>query len=215
MLKFVHQAICDIRTTGSVFPSSPRLARAMTNSLRDHRGEKRILEVGPGTGAFTQAILSSLRGKDSLDIVEVNPVFCEHIERQLLAPFRARHSGMSIGLHQGPIESAALEGGYDFVICGLPFNNFPVALTQSIFAQILRLMRDGGELTYFEYAGVRAFKRPFVGPHGRERIAQFKAFTQKTAKSHHVTRSLVVANIPPALTVRLTKRRGNLEACSE
>lgn len=214
MLKFVHQAIRDIRTTGSVFPSSPLLARAMTNSLREHRGEKKILEVGPGTGPFTEAILASLRGHDTFDLVEVNPVFCQHLETRLLKPFRARHSSMAIKLHCAPIEAAALEGGYDFVICGLPFNNFPLALTESIFARMLQLMRDGGELTYFEYAGVRELKRPFVGAHGRDHISKFKAFAKKTASAHNVTRKLVVANIPPALAVRLTKRHGVLESCS-
>ena len=140
MLKFVHQAIRDIRTTGSVFPSSPMLAKAMTRSLRSHRGEKKILEVGPGTGPFTSAILDALRGHDSFDIVELNAVFCAHLENRILQPYRARHPSISVKLHAMPIEQAPLEGGYDFVICGLPFNNFPLALTQSIFDQLLALM---------------------------------------------------------------------------
>ncbi|MSQ91141.1 MAG: methyltransferase domain-containing protein [Phycisphaerales bacterium] len=214
MLKFVHQAIRDIRTTGSVFPSSPRLARAMTSSLRAHRGERKILEVGPGTGAFTEAILHALRGHDTLDIVEVNPVFCEHLETRLLQPFRSRHSSMPIKLHCSAIEDATLAGGYDFVICGLPFNNFPLAVTESIFARMIALMRDGGELTYFEYAGVRTLKLPFVGSHGRAHLRKLGDFTRLTASKHQVTRKLVVANIPPALAVRLVKRHGALEPCS-
>lgn len=179
----------------------------MTSSLREHRGEKRILEVGPGTGAFTEEILDAMRGHDALDIVEVNPVFCEHLEHRLLKPFRARHSSMSIRLHISSIEQATLDGGYDFVICGLPFNNFPLVLTQSIFARMLTLLRDGGELIYFEYPGMRTMKRPFVGADGREHIRNFKAFARMTAKTHRVTRELVVANFPPAHAVRLTKRQ--------
>ncbi len=208
MLKFVHQAIRDIRTTGSVFPSSPALAKAMTRSLRSHRGEKKILEVGPGTGPFTSAILNSLRGHDSFDIVEVNEVFCAHLEHRLLKDYRAHHPSISVKLHAMPIEQAPLEGGYDFVICGLPFNNFPLALTQSIFNQLLALMRDGGEMTYFEYAGVRTIKRPFIGTSGRDHIRRFEAFQQSTAKAHIVTNRLVVANFPPAHAVRIIKRQG-------
>ena len=208
MLKFVHQAIRDIRTTGSVFPSSPALAKAMTRSLRSHRGKKKILEVGPGTGPFTSAILNSLRGHDSFDIVEVNEVFCAHLEHRLLKDYRAHHPSISVKLHAMPIEQAPLEGGYDFVICGLPFNNFPLALTQSIFNQLLALMRDGGEMTYFEYAGVRTIKRPFIGTSGRDHIRRFEAFQQSTAKAHIVTNRLVVANFPPAHAVRIIKRQG-------
>ncbi len=208
MLKFVHQAIRDIRTTGSVFPSSPALAKAMTRSLRSHRGKKKILEVGPGTGPFTSAILNSLRGHDSFDIVEVNEVFCAHLEHRLLKDYRAHHPSISVKLHAMPIEQAPLDGGYDFVICGLPFNNFPLALTQSIFNQLLALMRDGGEMTYFEYAGVRTIKRPFIGAGGRDHIRRFEAFQQSTAKAHIVTNRLVVANFPPAHAVRIIKRQG-------
>ena len=208
MLKFVHQAIRDIRTTGSVFPSSPALAKAMTRSLRNHRGAKKILEVGPGTGPFTSAILEALRGHDSFDIVELNNVFCAHLESRILKPFRTRHPSINVKLHAMAIEAAPLEGGYDFVICGLPFNNFPLELTQSIFNQLIALMRDGGEMTYFEYAGVRTIKRPFIGSGGREHIRRFDAFRQSTAKAHMVTRQLVVANRPPAHAVRIIKRQG-------
>ncbi|MDA0214194.1 MAG: methyltransferase domain-containing protein [Planctomycetota bacterium] len=207
MLKFVHQAIRDIRTTGSVFPSSRALANAMTRSLRNHRGEKRILEVGPGTGPFTSAILDALRGHDSFDIVEVNTAFCTHLEDRMLRDYRARHPSISVKLHAMPIEQAPLEGGYDFVICGLPFNNFPLEVTQSIFNQLIALMRDGGEMTYFEYAGVRTIKHPFIGAGGRDHIRRFEAFRQSTAKAHIVSKRLVVANFPPAHAMRIIKRQ--------
>ena len=191
------------------------LARAMTNSLRAHRGAKRILEVGPGTGPFTAQILRALRGHDALDIVELNPIFCEHLEVRLLRKFRAHHPAIPVRLHSQAIEHAPLEGEYDFVICGLPFNNFPLALTQSIFHRLFELMRDGAEMTYFEYAGVRRMKAPFVGSSGRDRIRRFEAFKSSTAKSHKVTRELVVANLPPAHAVRIIKRKGGFEQCFE
>ncbi|MSR29510.1 MAG: methyltransferase domain-containing protein [Phycisphaerales bacterium] len=207
MLKFVHQAIRNIRTTGSVVPSSPMLAKEMTRSLRGHRGEKRVLEVGAGTGAFTSAVLLALRGHDQLDIVEMNPAFCEHLEVRLLQAFRRRHPAIKIQLHAQPIERAQLVGGYDFVVCGLPFNNFPPALTDVIFKRMLSLMRDGAELTYFEYAGLGAIRSPFVGSAGRERIRGHQAIKHATARDHRVTRHLVLANFPPAHAVRIVKRR--------
>ncbi len=191
------------------------LARAMTSSLRAHGGEKRILEVGPGTGPFTTEILGALRGHDAFDIVELNPVFCRHLEERLLRDFRKHHPAIPVRLHAQAIEDARLEGEYDFVICGLPFNNFPLSLTQSIFKRIFDLMRDGAELTYFEYAGVRRMKAPFVGPIGREHIRRFEAFKRSTASVHRVTRELVVANLPPAHAVRIIKRKGAFERCSE
>lgn len=214
MLKFVHEAIRNIKTTGSVAPSSPMLAGEMTRSLREHRGAKRVLEVGAGTGAFTAAILGQLGDGDHFDIVELNPAFCEALERGALASFRAAKRRIAVGLHPVAIEEAALEGDYDFVICGLPFNNFPVELTQRIFGRMLDLMRDGAELTYFEYAALGLFKQPFVGSGGRAAMRSHAAFKKSTARQHKVTRHLVLGNLPPAHAVRLVKRKGSLTPCS-
>ncbi len=214
MLKFVHEAIRNIKTTGSVAPSSPMLAGEMTRSLRSHRGSKRVLEVGPGTGAFTAAILDQLRDGDHFDIVELNGAFCGALERGALSVFRAKQKSITVALHSVAIEAAALEGDYDFVICGLPFNNFPVELTQRIFGRMLELMRDGAELTYFEYAALGLFKQPFVGSGGRAAMRSHAAFKKSTARQHLVTRHLVLGNLPPAHAVRLVKRKGSLAPCS-
>ena len=57
MLDFLTEAVRNFRHTGAVWPSSPILARAMTRSIAEVEGPRRILEVGPGTGPFTKAIL--------------------------------------------------------------------------------------------------------------------------------------------------------------
>jgi phospholipid N-methyltransferase len=214
MLRFVHQAIRDIRTVGSIAPSSAALARAMTKGLRARLGSRRVLEVGAGTGAFTEAILSTLRPGDHFDVVEVNPSFASAVERRLIAPYRASQPSATVTMHATAIELAALDGNYDFVVCGLPFNNFPPDVTQSIFTKMIDLMRAGGELTYFEYVAVRALKKPFAGAGGRSRIHAHEAFLRSTARDHTVTGELVLGNIPPAKAVRLVKRSLPHPPCS-
>jgi phosphatidylethanolamine/phosphatidyl-N-methylethanolamine N-methyltransferase len=205
MLQFLREAIRDFRTTGAVLPSSPVLARVMTRSLAAAPSPRRILEVGPGTGPFTREILRHLRDGDLYDIVEINPAFCEQLERTMLAPYRARGAGACIALHRSPIEDANVTGDYDFVVCGLPFNNFPPSLVRSIFRRIFALMRTGGELAYFEYAGVRAMKTPIVGSEGRRRIRGHRIINRRHARDHAMTRELVIGNVPPAFAVRLVK----------
>ena len=205
MLQFLREAIRDFRTTGAVLPSSPLLARAMVRSIAEARSPRRILEVGPGTGPFTREILRCLRDGDVYDIVEINPAFCEQLERTMLAPYRARVAGARVALHRSPIEDASVEGNYDFVVCGLPFNNFPPTLVRSIFRRILALMRTGGELAYFEYAGVRTIKAPLVGSEGRRRIRGHRIIGKRHARDHALTRELVIGNVPPAFAVRIVK----------
>jgi phospholipid N-methyltransferase len=205
MLQFLREAIRDFRTTGAVLPSSPLLARAMTRGLAAAQSPRRILEVGPGTGPFTREILRHLRDGDVYDIVEINPAFCEQLERTMLSPYRARATGAQVALHRSPIEDASVDGNYDFVVCGLPFNNFPPSLVRSIFRRILALMRTGGELSYFEYAGVRVLKTPLVGSEGRRRIRGHRIIGRRHARDHALTRELVIGNVPPAFALRIVK----------
>lgn len=186
-------------------PSSPALASAMTRAIRTHQGPKRVLEVGPGTGPFTVAVLPTLRAGDVFDIVELNQAFCAHLEEKHLQPFRASHPSIPVRLHESAIEDSALDGGYDFIVCGLPFNNFPLPLTESIFKQMLDLLRTGGVLTFFEYLGARELKRPFVGRTHRLAIDGLASFHRQTALSHRARREIIMANIPPACAVHITK----------
>lgn len=204
MVAFLSQAIKNRRSTGAVLPSSPALARSMTRSLRQAVGPKRLLEVGPGTGPFTKHILKALREGDELHIVEINPVFAQRLDEVLLKPFRQRNPRIAMKLHVAPIQTAPLTGKFDYIVCGLPFNNFPPKLVRAIFRRLLAVLAPGGELAYFEYAGVRVLKGPLVGNKGREDLKRIEAMGKALRRKHRGRRELVLTNVPPAVTVRLT-----------
>lgn len=193
----------DLRHTGSVWPSSGALAKAMTRSLRSANGPKRLLEIGPGTGPFTKVALKSLRPGDEFVIVELNSAFCDELDRRLLAPYRRLYPEVRIVLHNAPIEAAPIEGQFDFIVCGLPFNNFPPPLVRAIFRRMLALLKPDGELVYFEYAGVRVLKAPLVGPRGREALKRIASYSRALRNRHGGKRQLVLGNFPPAMAVRL------------
>jgi phosphatidylethanolamine/phosphatidyl-N-methylethanolamine N-methyltransferase len=205
MLVLVRQFLKDHQHTGAIMPSSSFLARTMTRSVRGGKHPKRILEVGPGTGPFTKPLLRALRAGDELHIVEINPSLCQRLESRVLKPFRLEHPSTRVDLHCGPIESVDIEAGFDHIICGLPFNNFPPPLVRSIFRRLMDLLATGGELTYFEYAGVRAFKGPLVGVEGRRKLRRIGATSKILSRKHRGTRELVLGNLPPAFAVRLVR----------
>ena len=205
MFSFIHQAVSDFRHTGSVWPSSPRLAAAMTRPIFSSHTPRRILEVGPGTGPFTKVILKSLRPGDTFEIVEINPHFCRHLEKTILSPFRRANPNIKVLLHQPPIEQANLQPGFNHMVCGLPFNNFPPPLVRSIFRQMIDLLREGGDLSYFEYAGVRVFKHPLLGRSGRSKVRRHQVHGLTMHRQHAGNRKLVMANFPPAVAIRLTR----------
>ena len=205
VLAFLSQAIKQTRNTGAVLPSSRLLAKAMTRSLRDAHGPKRLLEVGPGTGPFTREMLATLRSGDELHIVEINPAFAERLNTVLLEPFRKKHPQIRIELHVHPIQSAPLTDRFDYIVCGLPFNNFPPETVRSIFRRLLELLKPGGELAYFEYAGVRVLKSSLVGERGRKELKSIGALGKVLRKRHQGKRELILGNVPPAVAVTLKR----------
>ena len=205
MLAFISQSVTRFRHTGAIAPSGGRLASAMTDSIRRREGPKRVLEVGPGTGPFTRRILEELRPGDRFEIVEINPFFCRNLEQRLLTPHRRGNPGVPVTLHESPIESAPVEGPFDHVVCGLPFNNFPPPLVRNIFRRMLELLAEDGDLTYFEYAGVRAMKAPVASPSTRRHMRRHDAHARAMARRYGGDRTLVLANFPPAVAVRLRR----------
>jgi phospholipid N-methyltransferase len=51
-------------------------------------------------------------------------------------------------LHNVPIEEAIREWQFDAIICGLPFNNFPVKLVQHLFDVMFGFLKPNCELAY-------------------------------------------------------------------
>ena len=203
MLDFLSQTLSNFKHTGAVWPSGSHLAREMTAPLRHSDRTRRILEVGPGTGPFTAKILNHLRPGDEFHMVEINPFFCKVIEKRHLAPFRERHPDIPVALHESPIEDAPIEGPFDHIICGLPFNNFPPSLVRGIFKRMLSLLAEDGDLTYFEYAAVRMMKAPVTSPTSRRNLRRIDAHAKSLHRRHRGSRRLVMANFPPAIAVRL------------
>ena len=208
VLDFLTEALRNFRDTGSVWPSSPILASAMTKSISRVDGPRRILEVGPGTGPFTRSILKKLRAGDQFDLVEINQNFCRKLERDMLSAYRVRHPNVQVKLFCSPIEQAALSGPYDVIVCGLPFNNFPPQLMRQIFRRMFALLQDTGELVYFEYAGVRVMKSPVMDRAGRARLKRIGAIGKSLRRNHDGKKELVLGNFPPAITYRLTGAKG-------
>jgi phospholipid N-methyltransferase len=205
MRTFFGQFFTNFKTTGAILPSGGFLARKMTHPVRRSDGPRRILEVGPGTGAFTRHLLRTLQSGDELHIVEINRTFAEYLESRLLYTFRRENPDIQVHLHCAPIEQAPIEGVFDCIVCGLPFNNFPGTLVRQIFRRMMSLLADGGKLTFFEYAGVRALKSPMVGQQGRRRMKRHAATMKVLERRHGGQRDFVLANMPPAYAHQLTR----------
>ena len=93
------------------------------------------------------------------------------------------------------------EGVYDYIVSGLPLNNFAPFQVRAIFRTFVRLLKPGGTMTYFEYLGVRQLKTPFVNRQERRRLRHVGRIVGKYIREYQVRHKRVLVNVPPA-TVR-------------
>jgi phosphatidylethanolamine/phosphatidyl-N-methylethanolamine N-methyltransferase len=193
----------NFHTTGAILPSSPFLARALVSDLRGPRPPARILEVGPGTGAVTREIVRLLRPGDRLDAVEINPAFVERLSRHLRDDPHFRERIDQIELIEASVEDLVGAEVYDFIISGLPLNNFAVSQVRAVFRTFNRLLKPGGTLSYFEYALVRQLKVPFVGRTERRRLLRVGRVVARYIRNFQVGRERILINVPPATVRRL------------
>ncbi len=191
------------RDTGSVMPSSRFLGRAMTSQLRPPRPPARILEVGPGTGAVTAQLLRQLQPDDRVDAVELNESFFALLERRFDEEELFRSHRDQVRLIHGPVQQVEGEAVYDFIVSGLPLNNFPVDLVRDVFKVFHRLLKPGGTLTYFEYALMRQLKTPFVNRQERRRLFRVGRVVGRHIRSCEIRRQNVLMNVPPAIVRHL------------
>ncbi|MBG79943.1 MAG: hypothetical protein CMJ39_04435 [Phycisphaerae bacterium] len=196
---FFREFLRSQSSVGAISPSSRFLAKAITRPARSWDQPRRWLEVWPGTGVFTRELIKALGDGDQLDVVELNPAFCEHLRNHVLEA-----GGSQVELHEGSITEVTLGGRYDSVVCGLPYNAFPTHVSRAILRRLISLIRPGGTLSFFEYAAIRHARRLVGNAQVKREMVWHERFIQRLETDMSSQRDLVLCNLPPAWAVHLT-----------
>ena len=196
--EFLRQFRSQFESTGAIAPSSRFLARAMTRPFSRRERPVRILEIGPGTGAVTGTLVKLMRDGDHLDLVELNDKFVDLLRTRFQRdPAYQRVAGQS-QLHHCLLQDFRVEQPYDYIISGLPLNNFPAALVREIFAAYFKMLAPGGVLSYFEYMYVRPMRRAVAGGAERQRLCELDEIITPYMRDFRIKRDWVFVNLPPA-----------------
>lgn len=179
---FFHEFIRNWKTVGAIAPSSPALAERMMESAEVWKAQH-VLELGPGTGAFTAAIQDSMP-KDSQYLgIEINETFAN----QLTTRF-PRLSFTVAGAQEFDLNTyLAGKPPIDVIVSGLPWTAFPRSLQQGILGNVLPHLAPGGRFATFAYFG---FHRLPSGQRFRQLLHQELPGVE--------TSRVVWANLPPA-----------------
>lgn len=143
---FLTSWVRDPMGIGAVAPSSASLAKLMARGL--HAGA-RVVEVGAGTGALTQAVLDAGVLESDLYLVESDERFVEVLESRFPAARTVHGDATWLGRHLDE-----LSGSVDFVISGLPLLLFSDVRKRRLLAAAFRLLGDHGAFHQFTYGGV-------------------------------------------------------------
>jgi phosphatidylethanolamine/phosphatidyl-N-methylethanolamine N-methyltransferase len=162
-VSFMGEFIREFRLTGSLFPTSARAAALLASPLEDRERPVRVLELGPGTGAVTSAVLARMRAGDALDICEINPRMVEVLQRRLegLPEYRAHRA--QVRIHVCGAQELPPGAPYDVVVCSLPFANFDLPLVEAIFARLRQLSHAETRMTWFEYPELKRLRLLLAG----------------------------------------------------
>ena len=203
---FLSQALSNFGTVGAIAPSSPLLAKAIVQPLRDRPDRPiSVLEVGAGTGVFTAQILKSLGRGDRLDVYELNPRFYGYLSRFLQSQnLQAR--GVRCGLHNTDIRAMRQDRQYDFIVCGLPFNSFDVRTFDEILEILMNHLTGSGVFAYFEYSLNHRVRSRFLKAPDRDRLQKVNLRIRRFTRKHQFACRHVWWNLPPAKARYCRKR---------
>lgn len=177
------------RTVGAVTPSSRATAEAMVADLVFADGDH-IVELGPGTGVFTAAILEKQKPQSRLLAVEIDPAFAERVRRR----WPAIDCVCGSAEHLDTIVDDRAMFPVDHILSGLPFASLPAEVTGRIVDGIAHVLRPGGTFTTFQY----------LHAYGMPSAAAFRARMRQKLGTAPLTR-VVLRNLPPVLILTWKK----------
>ena len=129
------------KEVGSVVPSSRFLERRVARAARlDHA--RVVVELGPGTGGTTRALLRHMRPDAKLVAIEINPKLAEQVRARIADPRLFVYTGCA-GQIQDALRAAGA-GAPDVVVSGIPFSTMPRELALEILRAVRDMLPPGG-----------------------------------------------------------------------
>jgi phosphatidylethanolamine/phosphatidyl-N-methylethanolamine N-methyltransferase len=146
-VRFIRSWIEKPLAIGAVTPSSRALARTMAAYV-DASIPGPIVELGPGTGPVTEALVA--RGIDParLVLVEYNAAFCRLLSKRY--PTATVVQGDAYRLR--PLLAGALQEPAAAVVSGLPLFTKPMPTRLRLLHEAFALMSPGAPFVQFTYA---------------------------------------------------------------
>jgi phospholipid N-methyltransferase len=168
----------------SVTPSGRALSFLMTAEISAKTGT--VIELGPGTGVFTEALLDRGVAEENLVLIEYGADFATQLS--LRFPTASTIQMDAAKLRKLPLQASVPVGA---VVSGLPLLSMPMRKVHAILEGAFSHLRHGGAFYQFTYGPRCPITRPLLDHLG--------------LKATYI--GCTLANIPPAAVYRISRRR--------
>lgn len=134
--------------TGAVYPSGKALARMMARYVDpDEPGP--VIELGPGTGPVTEALITRGIAEERLVLVEFNPDFCRLLRKRFPKALIIQGDAYALDATLGVLAEKA-----SAIVSSLPLFTRPEAQRVELLRAGFSMMREGCPFIQFTYATV-------------------------------------------------------------
>ena len=157
-MRFIRSWLERPLSTGAVTPSGRVLARTMARYVNPGTVGP-VVELGPGTGPVTEALITEGIAPERLVLLEFNPTFCQMLRKRFPAATVIQGDAYSMrrvlgGLLQQPAAA---------IVSGLPLVTKPIRMRLRLLRDALELLRPGAPFVQFTYAVVPPIPNRLVG----------------------------------------------------
>jgi phosphatidylethanolamine/phosphatidyl-N-methylethanolamine N-methyltransferase len=154
-VRFLKMWIESPRLTGAVSPSGRFLARAMARAVGPI-DDGMVIELGPGTGPVTKALIEEGVPREQLVLVEYEAAFCRLLGERFPGVRVLQGDAYTLrrtlaGLTDRPIRA---------IVSSLPLLNQPSARRAALIDDAFALMTPGGVFVQFTYGMASPIPRP-------------------------------------------------------
>jgi phosphatidylethanolamine/phosphatidyl-N-methylethanolamine N-methyltransferase len=144
--RFLRRLITTPRGIGAIAPSGPMLARAMA-AQADTGVHGPVLELGPGTGVFTGAMIARGIAPECITTIEFDPVFASLVASRFPRVRVINGDAFDLSATLG----ADRRGPFVAALSGIPLLNFPEGARTRLVEAVLDRLAPGAPFAQFSY----------------------------------------------------------------
>jgi len=154
------------KEVGSIIPSSRWMERRITRTA-DLAHAKLAIELGPGTGGTTKALLAAMAPDAKLLAIEINPGFCDLIRESIDDPRLIVHEGSAADIPEALVKHDLCAP--DVVLSGIPFSTMSRELGLAILRSVKSSLAPGGRFVAYQFRDVvHTLGKQVFGPASRQ-----------------------------------------------